>query len=294
MRAYILVLICVSLWALIPVVSKIGQTNLDHHQFLFWSSLISFIAYFIPFMLKKDYKRDLSKTNFIQAVGLGFLGTYLYYVLLYYGYSHASALEVLIIQYSWPLFIVILSVIILREKLTLMRGISALMGFTAVLLTITKGDLQSIRFSNLKVDLIVLFAAFVFALFSVLSKDIKISPIPLLTVYFGTALVFSLVGMLVLSDFRVPHGKSILPVVINGVLVNGYSYLFWILALRRAEASYVALFVYLTPIISTIYVVLIFGARLSPIFGLSLALIITAGILNQKSRMRSSSRTTFE
>ncbi len=288
MQAYLLVLICVSLWALIPVVSKLGQTNLDHHQFLFWSSLLSFLAYFIPLVLKRNSGWSLSRKESFEATGLGFLGTYLYYILLYYGYSHAKPLEVLIIQYSWPIFIVILSMIILNERLTALRGVSALFGFMAVLLVITRGNLHSIRFSNLSVDLIVLFAAFVFALFSVLSKDIKIQPLPLLTVYFGTALIFSLAGMFIFSSFRVPHGKSILPVLINGILVNGYSYLFWILALRKAEASYVALFVYLTPIISTMYVVLIFGARLSPIFGLSLALIVIAGILNQKSQMGSS------
>ena len=288
MQAYLLVLICVSLWALIPVVSKLGQTNLDHHQFLFWSSLLSFLAYFIPLALKRNSGWSLSRKEFFEAAGLGFLGTYLYYILLYFGYSHAKPLEVLIIQYSWPLFIVILSMIILNERLTTLRVVSALLGFVAVLLVITRGNLHSIRFSSLRVDLIVLFAAFVFALFSVLSKDIKIQPLPLLTVYFGTALIFSLVGMLIFSSFRVPHGKSILPVLINGILVNGYSYMFWILALRKAEASYVALFVYLTPIISTLYVVLIFGARLSPIFGLSLALIVIAGILNQKSQTRSS------
>jgi len=34
-RTVIYVLICVGLWALIPVVSKLGQINLDNPQFLF-------------------------------------------------------------------------------------------------------------------------------------------------------------------------------------------------------------------------------------------------------------------
>ena len=38
------VLICVSLWGLIPVVARIGQSQLDNHQFLFWSSLVSFLV----------------------------------------------------------------------------------------------------------------------------------------------------------------------------------------------------------------------------------------------------------
>ena len=36
-------MVCVALWALIPVVSKSGQSTLNHHQFLFWSSVFSFL-----------------------------------------------------------------------------------------------------------------------------------------------------------------------------------------------------------------------------------------------------------
>jgi len=35
-KALLFVLACVVLWAFIPVVSKLGQNNLDNYQFLFW------------------------------------------------------------------------------------------------------------------------------------------------------------------------------------------------------------------------------------------------------------------
>ena len=43
-KGTVYVVICMALWALIPVVAKMGQTTLDNHQFLFWSSLISFVV----------------------------------------------------------------------------------------------------------------------------------------------------------------------------------------------------------------------------------------------------------
>lgn len=39
--AIILALLCVGLWALIPMVAILGQESLDHHQFLFFSSVVS-------------------------------------------------------------------------------------------------------------------------------------------------------------------------------------------------------------------------------------------------------------
>jgi len=278
-RAILYVIVCVSLWGLIPVVSKTGQIDLDNHQFLFWSSLISFLAY-LPFFLFK--RKSYGFIDFTKMVALGFLGTYLYYIFLYYGYSHAKGLEVLVLQYSWPLFIILLSVILLKEKLNLRRWISAFLGFLAVILIISHGNFKNIYLQSFKVDLIVIIAAIVFALFSVLSKNVSYDPYTLLTVYFLTATVFSFASMLIFSKFSFPTSRTLLPILINGIFVNGYSYLFWILALRFSEASFIAPFVFLTPVFSTIYLVLFFGERLSPIYGLSLSLIIISGLINQK------------
>ncbi len=214
--------------------------------------------------------------------GLGFLGTYLYYIFLYYGYSHARGLEVLVLQYSWPLFIILLSIILLKERLDLNRWISGFLGFFAVILVITHGNFKNIYLKSYRVDLMVLFAAFIFALFSVLSKNVSYKPYTLLTVYFLTATVFSFLSMMLFSKFELPPTGTILPILLNGLFVNGYSYLFWILALRNADASFIAPFVFLTPIFSTLYLVLFFGERLSPVYGLSLSLIIISGLINQR------------
>ena len=120
-NAIVYTLICVALWALIPVVSKLGQANLDNHQFLFWSSVISFLAFLVATVVVKQSKMFLSYKghDWFNAISLGFLGTYLYYILLYFGYANAQGLEVLVLQYSWPIFIVLLSIFILKEKLIL-------------------------------------------------------------------------------------------------------------------------------------------------------------------------------
>ncbi len=279
MRAVLYVLICVSLWGLIPVVSKTGQIGLDHHQFLFWSSLVSFLAY-VPFIFNRG--KSYTINDYLKMAGLGFLGTYLYYILLYYGYSHAKGLEVLVLQYSWPLFIILLSIILLKENLNLRRWISGFLGFMAVILVITHGNFKNIYLESYRVDLIVLFAAFIFALFSVLSKNVSYEPYTLLTVYFLTATLFSFLSMMIFSKFALPPTGTIFPILINGLFVNGYSYLFWILALRNADASFLAPFVFLTPIFSALYLVLFFGERLSLVYGLSLSLIIISGLINQR------------
>ncbi|MCL3781033.1 DMT family transporter [Prolixibacteraceae bacterium JC049] len=278
------VMLCVCLWALIPLVAKLGQEGLDNHQFLFWSSLISFLTFLILITIRKKNQLffKLSKKEWGNAVGLGFLGTYLYYILLYFGYANAKGIEVLVIQYCWPVLVIVLSVFILKERLNTRKIASIVLGFVGVGLVLTKGNRGNIHLDNLWVDGIVFLAAIVFALFSVLSKKIKIDALVLVTIYFLTATVFSFVSMCVLSDFNLPTAPTILPILINGVLVNGVSYIFWIEALKIGKASFVAPFVFLTPVISTVLLVLFFNEPFYVVYLMGMAAIIIGGLINRE------------
>jgi drug/metabolite transporter (DMT)-like permease len=285
-KAILYTLICVALWALIPVVSKLGQVNLDNHQFLFWSSVISFFAFLAATIAVKQSKMFLSykARDWFNAIGLGFLGTYLYYILLYFGYANAQGLEVLVLQYSWPIFIVALSIFILKEKLTLRRVFAVLFGFVGVTLVLTKGNFTQIYLDNYSVDILILIAALTFSLFSVLSKKVHLEPYTMITICFLTATVTSFGSMLWLSDFSLPTKDTLIPILINGLFVNGFSYIFWIKALKEAEASFVAPFVFLTPVLSALYLILFFQVPLLPVYGLGLFSVIIGGLLNKEEK----------
>ncbi len=283
-KSIIYVLICVLLWALIPVVSKLGQSNLDNHQFLFWSSAVSFLTFLIIILTRKKGKviLRLSTKDWIHSIVLGLLGTYLYYILLYFGYANAKGIEVLIIQYCWPIFVIVLSILILKERLNLRKVISIILGFFGVFMVLTKGKLSDIHFNNLFVDSIVLIAAFVFGLFSVLSKKIKIDSLPLVTIYFFTATIISFLSMITLSEFKLPTKVTYLPILINGIFVNGISYIYWIGALKIGEASFIAPFVFLTPVISTVLLILFFKEPFQLVYVVGMTSVILGGLLNRE------------
>ncbi len=275
-------LVCVALWAMIPVVSKLGQASLDHHQFLFWSSLFSLImvAGLCVYSGSLKHLKKYSARDWGQSTVLGLLGTYLYFLLLYKGYAGGKGMEVLIVQYTWPIFVALLSVIILRETLNGRKILSLLLGFAAIILVLTKGELQALSIKNSSLLLWVMAGAICFALFSVLSKRIQLEANSLMLVFFGVATLASFISMLVFSEFTLPDSKSLMIVIISGVLVNGLSDVLWLWALRRTEASFLAPFVFLTPLLSTLYMLLIFSERFLPFYGVSLVLIIFAGVIN--------------
>ncbi len=281
-KGTVYVLICVALWALIPVVSKMGQTTLDNHQFLFWSSLVSFIVLSLTATfsgtlgeIKQYCLRDWGYLLF-----LGLLGTYIYYLFLYLGYSQAVGMEVLVVQYTWPILIVILSIIILKERLNTRKGAAILLGFIGVVIVLTKGEFQNIHVSNLSVIVLVGAGALCFALFSVLSKKVNKEPVGVTAIYFFSACAASFLSMLYYSEFSFPSSTEIVPVLLNGILVNGFSYVFWLIALKSTEASYLAPFTFITPVLSAIYLILFFDEPMVPAYGIGLICVISGGLVN--------------
>lgn len=284
-KAIVLAILCVSLWALIPVVAKLGQESLDHHQFLFFSSVVSAIVLWLTvFATGKD--RELSSWNrrdWLSSTGLGLLGTYLYYLLLYFAYAKGNGLEVLVLQYSWPVFVVVFSVITLGEKPTMPRIAALVLGLFGVVVVLTRGNLTTILIDDLGVGALVITAASIFGLFSVLSKRIDLEPLVLTAVYFSVAAIASLASMVVLSEPTLPPRRAIPSILINGILVNGFSYVAWIAALRRAEASSLAPLVFLSPVLAAILLVVFFDEPFLPAYAVGLVFVTAAGLMGARS-----------
>jgi len=159
-----------------------------------------------------------------------------------------------------------------------------LLGFVGVALVLTKGNITEIHLDNYFVDMLVIGAALSFGLFSVLSKKVNLEPYTMITIFFLTASIASLVSMLLFSDFSLPTKDSIVPVLVNGLFVNGFSYIFWIKALKEAEASFVAPLVFLTPVLSALYLIIFFQEPLLPVYGIGLLAVIIGGLLNKNNK----------
>ena len=282
LKGTLYVLLCVTLWALIPVVAKLGQSRLDNHQFLFWSSLVSFVVISMSVFIsgKAKHIRKYTNKEWLWFSFLGLLGTYIYYLFLYLGYSKASGMEVLIIQYTWPILIVIFSLFILNERLSYKKSLAAILGFIGVMLVLTKGNIKQINIDNPSVIALVGAGAACFALFSVFSKNVEKEPLGVVAVYFFVASIASLISMLGFSEFALPSSDEVFAVLLNGILVNGFSYVLWVLALRSTEASYLAPFTFITPVLSAIYLIALFDEPFIAAYGIGLLLVVIGGLIN--------------
>ncbi|OCL89399.1 DMT family transporter [Arcobacter porcinus] len=284
----IYIALCIFLWSLLGIFVKLAQSNLDHYQYMFYSSLFSFLSLFFVALANKNLKEILSYTKniFLLLFALGFLD-FMFYLLLYFGYHNANSIEVLVIQYTWPIFIVVLSLFILKEEFTKRKFFAVIFGFIGVFLVISKGDISNLSFENIDILLVVLLSAFCFALFSVLSKKVKIDAVNAVMIYFFSATIYSFITMQTFSNFVIPVSKDWIAIFINGVFINGISYLFWIKGLQIFDASKVAPFTFLIPILSAFLLIIVFDEAILMIYFVGLLFVVLAGLINSFKTKRS-------
>lgn len=274
-------LACVLIWSFIPIVSRLGQAGMDSFQFLFWSNLISAISVVIV-ALGSGYKVSklfiLPRNTIKKVFILGFLDC-LFYLLLYYGYSIENGIAVLVIQYSWPLIIILLSVVLLKDKLAGRQIVGIIIGFVAVIITFTKGQITQLHVENPMALLLVFSGAFCFALMSVFSRQYSIDPYISTVWLFIFSTLTSLVLLLLFSEVQLPSKAAFWPTLINGILINGVSYILWFKAMNTGHSAKIASVVFLSPVLSVLWLVLILSDPFEIAYIIGVLLVIISGVL---------------
>lgn len=272
---------CVLIWSFIPIVSRFGQEGMDSFQFLFWSNLISAVAVIIV-ALGSGYKITklfiLPRRILSKVFVLGFLDC-LFYLLLYYGYSIENGIAVLVIQYSWPLIIILLSVVLLKDRLAGRQIVGIIIGFIAVIITFTKGQITQLHVENPTALLLVFSGAFCFALMSVFSRQYSIDPYISTVWLFIFSTLTSLVLLLLFSEIQLPSKAAFWPTLINGILINGVSYILWFKAMNTGHSAKIASVVFLSPVLSVLWLVLILSDPFELAYIIGVLLVITSGVL---------------
>lgn len=279
-KGYIYLALCVICWALIPIASKEILSALDNIQMLFYSTIISTLILFIFVILQKKFKLIFSytKKNYFYIILIGFIGIYFNYLMLYKAFSIADPVSVFILNYTWPVFLFVISIFVFKEKLTVKKIVAILISFFGIIIIVSKGNFYKINLGNIKGDFFALLAALSAAVYSVIGKKMNFEKTTSVFLYFLVVLIFITPTLFILSTFKIPDLKSLFWLFVNGTIINGVSFIFWFKALEYLKTHIISNGIYLTPFLSLVYLNLFLGQKiyLSAIIGL---MFIALGII---------------
>lgn len=236
----------------------------------------------------KEMKRYRLK-DYLKMSGLGFLGLFMYSALYYYGIAVLSSQEACILNYLWPMMIVLFACLLLRETLTVKKAIAMVMSFAGiVVLTLGSGGGSS---GNRLFGIIACVAAAVcYGLFSVLNKKHSLNQSVTMMWIWLTVAVCSTVSGLIFEAWLPITGWQWAGVAWLGIVVNAVAYLLWALALKGArDSAKIANLAYLVPFLSIVLSALILKEQIACTAAIALVLII-GGILLQSIHIKKRSK----
>lgn len=280
---HLYLIITILLWSATPAVAKLALKELNNLQILFYINIVGSITLFsvVFFQGKIKSLKTLKGLDYLKMFGMGVLGVFLYYILLYGSFDRAPAGQANIINYLWPIFVVIFSIIILRERFNNKTFLAILISFIGALLVITRGDLSNFHQQYISGYLLAFAGAVCYGLFSVFGKKLYYEKFTSMLIYYLASLVLIIPTMLIFSDFVLPRSVStILAVLFLGSLPNSIGFVLWFKALKIGQTSKMANIVYLTPFLALVLVYFI-NKEIIPLISILGLLLIVSGILIQ-------------
>lgn len=208
----------------------------------------------------------------------GLAGIFGYHCLLFTAFRTAPPLEANLLNYLWPLLIVLLSPVFKLGKLRWQHLCASALGFAGAALIVTQGQLR-LPDSLPSGYLFAMAAALTWACYSLQTRKLPHFPNAAVGGFCMGSAVLAAGCHLWFEPRVVPNGSEWLALIAMGVGPLGLSFFCWNLAMKHADPRQVGALSYLTPLLSTLMLTLSGLSSMTPNSWLAAVLILGGAIL---------------
>lgn len=247
---------------------------------------LTFMAFSVAFMIGlglwiKEGKGIMIHLRLPWKVWLvGIYGLFGYHFFYFLALKSAPALEANLINYLWPLLIVLLSSFLPNEKLRWFHVAGALLGFMGAFVLLGFG--KEIAFASQYTHgyMHALLCAFIWSSYSVLSR--YFGAIPTLSVggFCGASALLSLCAHLVFEQTYTPTLEECIAAIGLGLGPVGVAFFVWDYGMKQGDIKLIGSLSYATPLLSTLMLVLFGRSAPNSAIWIACALIVLGSIIS--------------
>ncbi|AVT74607.1 MULTISPECIES: DMT family transporter [Rhodopseudomonas] len=273
------------MWSLLAVMT-VATGTIPAFQLAAMTFAIGALAAAIGWIVRPQAVRALRQPPLVWAVGVG--GLFGYHALYFLALRLAPPAEAGLLNYLWPLLIVLFSSLLPGERLKLHHVAGALLGLAGTVLLFT-GNGAVIERAYLPGLAAAFIAAFVWASYSVLSRRLSAVPTDAVAGFcFVTALLATAVHLLIEPTVWPDTTMQWAAIIALGIGPVGAAFYAWDIGMKRGDIRVLGAASYATPLLSTAFLILAGYARPTTALAIAALLIAGGGLLAAKDMLKRS------
>ena len=288
MKAKLLALTAVLFWSTAASAFKITLRWLSPYQLVLLSAAVSTSVLWIMVLLRsgRSMEKHTGGSALLKSAARGALNPFLYYLVLLEAYDRLPAQIAMVINYLWPVMLMLLSALLLGQAVTLRVAVSSAVSFCGIGVLALGGDPLGGGLS-LPAMALALLSTVIWALYWVLNVRSRGDSVHKLAWSFSFGLVLLVLYGLLTGSLQGILGidvRGFLGTLYIGLFEMGITFVVWLTALRLASTtSEVGSYIYLTPFLALVFI----GTAVGETIGITTVaglLMVVAGILLQRGR----------
>lgn len=258
-------------WAMAaPFVVKIKSLPLFETLTIVFS--ISFLLSAIKITLYRQWS-TLKQPWFLWIIGiLGIYGNDLLYIA---AFKHAPAAHADLINYLWPIMVMLFAGFLPNEKLSLHHLLAASLGFAGIYILMSQNS-QGFDSQYLLGYLFAFLDALVWSVYTLMARHYGKTPAEIIGMYCGVGAICSFLLHYQLEASVIPSIQQCFILLIMGLVTQCLAYFFWDFGVKRGDFKLLTILSYGNPLLS-IMLLIAFGMA-EPSFELFIAcMFVTLG-----------------
>lgn len=246
---------------------------------VFEALTIIFTVSFLLSAIRLTFYKQWSKLRQPWLLWLvGFLGIYGNDVLYIAAFKHAPAAQADLINYLWPVIVILFTGLLPNEKLSLRHIMAASMGFAGVFVLISKGD-QGLDRQYLFGYLLAFLDAVVWSVYTLMARHYGKTPVEAIGIYCGIGAIFSLLLHFYIEPHYLPSSNQWLILIMMGITTQCLAYFFWDFGIKRGDFKLLSILSYGNPVLSICFLILFGMAKPSAELAIACLLVTTGGLI---------------
>lgn len=280
MRATLIGLTAILMWSLLAVLT-VATGQIPPFQLAAITFAIGACVGPLTWIVRREAAGSLRQPLAAWVVGVG--GLFGYHALYFLSLRHAPPAEAGLVNYLWPLLIVLFSAFLPGERLAAHHIVGAMLGLAGTIVLFLGKGLSGFAWEHAPGFLAAFIAAFLWAIYSVLSRRLKHVPTDAVAGFCAATAVLAALCHVMLEKTVWPETTGQwLALIALGIGPVGAAFYAWDNGMKRGDIRVLGAASYATPLLSTGFLIAAGFAEATATLAIAALLIAGGGVIAAK------------